>query len=343
MSRFGKVVKQWAEDREAVTCYPTYGYRVGTDWHVPLRVWIHEPRFFVENTITATTTRVAGLSTEEAANFKYRIADLVADSESREEVHFQFEGDAASQTWRIQDKSGRFPKSDLNGIVTGFVRLSDQKARRVMERQGSTDGHITYRVVSGGHDGVGRIQLIEPEGLSVISDIDDTIKITELPAGMGVVVRNTFFRDFAAVPGMAKRYQELEADAFHYVSGSPWQLYKPLSTFLEDVGFPPGSFHMKFTPKNVFTLDTWRSLSRLIGDATFNQKVKQISRILRAFPQRRFILVGDSGERDPEVYRKIRDDFGTQIEDIWIRDVVHRLEGMKIIDAPRIESGVSEL
>jgi phosphatidate phosphatase APP1 len=202
---------------------------------------------------------------------------------------------------------------------------------------------LTYRVVSAGHDGGGRIQLLKPNGLSVISDIDDTIKITELPAGMGIVVRNTFFRDFVAVPGMARRYRDLGADGFHYVSGSPWQLFRPLSEFLEKAGFPMGSFHMKFTPKNVFTLDTWRSLSKLIGDATFNQKVKQISRILRHFPERRFILVGDSGERDPEVYRKIREDFGAQIQDIWIRDVVHRLEGMKIIDAPRIEPGVSQL
>jgi len=52
--------------------------------------------------------------------------------------------------------------------------------------------------------------------ISVISDIDDTIKITEIPAGPKVVVWNTFFRDFAAASGMATMYQqELGAAAFH--------------------------------------------------------------------------------------------------------------------------------
>jgi Uncharacterized conserved protein (DUF2183) len=96
----------------------------------------------------------------------------------------------------------------------------------------------------------------------VISDIDDTIKITEIPAGFKVVVINTFFRDFVAAPEMAKMYQGFNGASFHYVSGGPWQLYGPLSEFLfsEKAGFPEGTFHMKQVSKNLLSAATWEDL-----------------------------------------------------------------------------------
>ena len=62
-----------------------------------------------------------------------------------------------------------------------------------------------------------------------------------------------------------------------------------------------------------------------------------------------FILIGDSGEHDPEIYKKLKDDFGDQIQEIWIRDVINAREndpnslvGMKIIVADTITKGVSQ-
>ena len=185
------------------------------------------------------------------------------------------------------------------------------------------------------------MRLIPPHGLSLISDIDDTIKVTDILAGREVVMENTFFRPFAAVPGMAERYRRLgEETAFHYVSGGPWQLYRPLAEFIAAAGFPDGSFHMKSVRKNLLTPGSWQDLASLAGgDATTEQKLGQIGGIIGHFPERRFILVGDSGEHDPEVYREIRDRFPGQIEAIWIRDVAddrhrhpERLEGMQIIN-----------
>jgi phosphatidate phosphatase APP1 len=45
-----------------------------------------------------------------------------------------------------------------------------------------------------------------PGGLSVISDIDDPIKVTEVPAGHRILYLNTFVREFRSAPGMADRY-----------------------------------------------------------------------------------------------------------------------------------------
>lgn len=194
--------------------------------------------------------------------------------------------------------------------------------------------------------------MIEPKGLSVISDIDDTVKITEIPAGSRNVVRNTFFKGYSAAPGMAELYSEWDGAAFHYVSGSPWQLYRPLSEFLfQGAGLPEGTLHMKTVTKNLRSISTWRNLHELVSNEllTYEQKIEQISLIFTHFPEREFILVGDSGERDPEVYRAILERFPDQVREIMIRDVINdrelnpgRLEGFTIIEAETIEPGVSQ-
>ena len=115
--------------------------------------------------------------------------------------------------------------------------------------------------MSAGHRGSARVRLIEPRGLSLISDIDDTIKVTNIPAGHAVVIENTFYRPFVAAPGMAERYRGLgDETAFHYVSGAPWQLYRPLAQFITAAGYPQGSFHMKSVRKHLLTPGSWQDL-----------------------------------------------------------------------------------
>ncbi|HEV2843256.1 MAG TPA: App1 family protein, partial [Thermoanaerobaculia bacterium] len=155
-------------------------------------------------------------------------------------------------------------------------------------------------------------------------------------------------------PEMAAMYKGLQGASFHYVSGGPWQLYEPLSEFLfsEGIGFPEGTFHMKNVRKNLLSANSWEDLKVLVTNesATMDQKLSQISEIMRRFPERKFILIGDSGEKDPEVYRKIRERFHDQVLEIRIRDVVNdrernpgRLQGMTIILTPTVARGVSQL
>src|SRR3954471_21518288 len=110
---------------------------------------------------------------------------------------------------------------------------------------------------------------------------------------------------------------------FHYVSGAPSQLYRVLDEFLiEETGFPEGTFHMKNVPKNLAEPETWRAWRNLVsGDFTVEHKKAEISALIKACPDRRFILIGDSGEMDPEIFAAIRDEFPDQIEEILIRDV----------------------
>ena len=161
----------------------------------------------------------------------------------------------------------------------------------------------------------GRIQCIEDEGLSVISDIDDTVKITNV-AHRRELLANTFLREFAAVPGMVEAFRRLgeSGTVFHYVSASPWQLVPSLCEFFTVAGLPAGSMHLK-----LFRLKDSTPLGRL--PSRKRSKRRAIERILADFPGRRFVLVGDSGERDPEVYTAVARRHPQQVQSVLIRQV----------------------
>jgi hypothetical protein len=333
-----------------VTFYPTYGYLndAGDEWTIPVRAWVRSPHDRTQEALTA----LASISSEERERklFGGRIADIVADSRSEQDVRFIFDEDPREEVFRIATELGAWPLSDLNGVVEGSIRLPRARAEELRRAQRST-GWLTWHEISPGKDSSGRVLLIPAEGQSVVSDIDDTIKITEIPAGEEIVFRNTFLREFVAAPGMVERYRSL-ADGgfvFHFVSGGPWQLHGPLSTFLSEAGYPEGTFHMKGVHKNLLAVSTWQGLHRLAqGNATFAQKVAQISELLERFPRRRFTLIGDSGEQDPEVFSAIRGQFGGRVEKIYIRHVLpgapgERLAGMEVIPADPVLAGVSRL
>lgn len=170
----------------------------------------------------------------------------------------------------------------------------------------------------------GVVNLIEPEGISCISDIDDTIKDTGILDGTLKVFERTFFESVKVIPGRPQAYQ-LWYDrgvAFHYVSNAPFALFPMTRHFFETFRFPPGSVHVKF----------YRGIINSAYDMRENpmrSKFFYIHRILTDFPKRKFILSGDSGEKDPEVYTEIARRFPNQIARIYIHDVsTPHIEGL---------------
>lgn len=335
-----------SDHKRNISYNTTYGYMDGDYWVVPSRIWIHKNRRWLQRFVAWMIDLTSDYTDEQVDIFKNRLLDITANSKSRRTVTIRFKNDPEERTFRITDSDGEQPRSDRNGIITGNLEIPVDTVNELFEYQNSEDGWLTATLSSSRYTGTGRIRFLEPEGLSVISDIDDTIKITEIPAGAKVVVRNTFFKEYQAAPLMNDLYGEWEDASFHYVSGAPWQKYRSLSTFLiGKSGFPEGSFHMKNTRKNPLTINTWRDLRELITNelVTYDQKVSQISQLFEHFPGREFILVGDSGELDPEVYNHIRNQYPEQIRKIIIRDVVNarentpeRLEEMTVLPAPTI-------
>lgn len=170
----------------------------------------------------------------------------------------------------------------------------------------------------------GWIQVIDDEGLSVISDIDDTVKVTNV-ANRRELLANTLLREFYAVPGMAEVYRHWQAagTAFHYVSASPWQLASCLGGFLRDAGLPSGSMHLK-----LFRLKDSTPLGRLPSRKRSKRRI--IEHIVADFPRRKFLLVGDSGERDPEVYAEVARRHPDRVAGVAIRQVEGKLSRDKM-------------
>ena len=178
---------------------------------------------------------------------------------------------------------------------------------------------LTYEAVLPAGDSrrfVGQAQLFDPTGVTIISDIDDTIKIT-CCFDRNEMLRKTFLEDFKAVPGMAEFYTTLtkQTDArIIYLSASPWALFKPLSEFICSNSFPQGSLMLKQVG-----LKDRTALSFFEEPGKF--KIKMLIPLLHRFPNRSFILVGDSGQQDPETYADLARRFPQQIERILIRNV----------------------
>src|SRR6185503_18057151 len=215
-----------------VTIYPTYGFLQGTEWVIPLRGWVHQNRRLPDHLINELAQAIIHCTDDEKGNFGARFDGFSDDSRSKQAVTIQFDND---------DERHTFQPSDLNGLIEMTVKMPAGKAQALAENAGA--GWLSFKVVSEGHRGKGKVNLVGSRGLSVVSDIDDTIKVTEVPADKDVVLKNTFCRPFVALSDMVERYRDLDDAAFHYVSGGPCQLYEPLSEFIASAGFPHGTFH----------------------------------------------------------------------------------------------------
>lgn len=159
------------------------------------------------------------------------------------------------------------------------------------------------------------IEIIEPLGISLISDIDDTIKHSAIASGAKEMFRNTFIRELAdlKVEGVSQWYTQVAQKGveMHYVSNAPWQLYPLLERYFKLAGLPPGSFHLK----------QYSGMLQGIFEPTAERKRGSLEQLMRDFPQRKFILVGDSGEADLEVYTDIALTNPGRVLGIFIRDV----------------------
>ena len=283
---------------ERVVFFPSLGWRTAAGWEAEVHGCVYKPE---SRPLTASALhQVLGideddLRPEERARLRDRMRLFLADNERGKRVQVAIEG----QTHTV----GR---SQANGHFRGTVTLP--AALR--------PGTVPFRMPpeAGGFSGV--IHLLEPSGLSVISDIDDTIKLSQV-RDRQELVRNTFCRPFHPVPGLAAVYQswaEAHGARFHYLSASPWQLYPPLAEFVGTNGFPAATFHLRdFRLKDGTFLDLLKSPAE--------HKTGVIEVLLKRFPQRRFLLVGDSGEQDPEIYAALARAHRSQVQRILIRDV----------------------
>ena len=155
----------------------------------------------------------------------------------------------------------------------------------------------------------------------VISDLDDTViqsHITSfLRAARTMLLDNA--RTRLPFPGVAAFYQALHngnsvaPNPIWYVSSSPWNLHDLLSEFIELQGIPMGPLLLRDWDLN-------RAMAA--SDRHLTHKGTLIREIMQLHPTLPFILIGDSGQHDPEIYKGIVEEFPDRILAVYIRNVL---------------------
>lgn len=297
------------KDDETVIFFNQDAYRDPTEperWIVPIHGWVYEPqssRFRIAAVQRLFRSKF-GLQLDETNRdiFTRRVNLFLSDNERGKRIVGNFAGVPYQSI-----------KSSANGHFHASVTVADADLQP-LQNEGIVDFAAELSPQDSRQFG-GLVRLVEPKGLSVISDIDDTVKVTQVTDRIRML-ENTFYKPFVAVPGMAKRFHQWAKRDIptHFVSSSPWYLYPELQTFFDETGFPFATQALK-----AFRFrDT--SILNLLKEGSETKPV-QISEIFRKFPERKFVLIGDSGEQDPEVYAAIKQRHGEQVHSIWIRNV----------------------
>lgn len=162
---------------------------------------------------------------------------------------------------------------------------------------------------------VARVLVPSPDAeFGVISDIDDTVISTDAHR-LGQMVRTVLTgnaRTRLPFTGVAALYEALQSGSnpLFYVSNGPWNLFDFLTEFMEVNGIPPGPILLR---------DYGFDRTKFLTDST--HKARTIGTILATYPDLPFVLIGDSGEKDPEIYAAIVEEHPGRIAAIYIRDV----------------------
>lgn len=156
--------------------------------------------------------------------------------------------------------------------------------------------------------------------LAVVSDIDDTVLTTNVTSKLKLMATVLLSNEHTRLPfpGIAAFYRALQAgrtgtqrNPLFYVSNSPWNLYSFLVAFFELNEIPLGP---------VFLRDFGRHLL-LSPEPPGSHKLARIETLLGTYPHLPFVLIGDSGERDPEIYLDVVHRHPGRIRVIYIRCV----------------------
>jgi len=158
----------------------------------------------------------------------------------------------------------------------------------------------------------------------VISDIDDTVVKTGVANKLKMLWR-LFVEDAesrTAFPGVAALYRALHAGAsgrednpMLYVSRAPWGIYDVLDEFFTQHAIPVGPI--------LFLREWGVSWTSPLPRKAQDHKRELIHNMLALYHDLPFVLIGDSGQRDPEGYRQIVDENPGRVLAVYIRNVSH--------------------
>ena len=295
---------------EVIEFLPTFGTRSGDTWSLPVEAWVYEPEEdgVVRGAALKAVEEVVeiGESDARAERLVASMRPFMVDNEGSKHVVVQW-GTGGAEVCETEG----------NGRCHGTITLDQEQAKQVAKQEGRRPPAVELTAVLPDDDQRvfrGEVQLLDDTGVSVISDIDDTIKITGCH-DKKLLLENTLINDFRAAPGVPELYQRWAARgvAFHYVSNSPLPLLGALQRFIANNGLPAGSIKLKpFRWKDGTFID--------LLAAPEDHKAEVLEGLVTQFSKRKFVLVGDTGERDPEIYAAVARKHPDRITKIYLRD-----------------------
>lgn len=209
------------------------------------------------------------------------------------------------------DASGVFTsKSELN--ETEYAPGWQVATARVLDTAACTSTLLPFYVADPAVD------------TAIISDIDDTIIVSNATARLRLLY-GIFFKSAIKRPvwsdaktllkTLSRPTDSHTARPVFYVSSSHWNLYEPLRNTLRYNKLPPGPLLLKRT-------SSLRSIITTTG--RHHHKQEAIEAIFATYPHWQFILLGDSGQQDQEIYSQLATDYPAQVAAIYIRDIAKK-------------------
>ncbi|CAF4035329.1 unnamed protein product [Rotaria sp. Silwood2] len=218
-------------------------------------------------------------------------------------------------------------RTDDEGRIKSTIRISKNEIDRLIQ----SGAKILYRlsVLNKNIQATGEIYLCDDNGITFLSDMDDTIKVTGVTSAT-VTLKNTFAGTYTSVVGMSNiyRYWQKRYNAtFAYITESPDQLYPFLREFINREKFPLGSFHMRH-----FTWLDANFISFFMSSNYIKIKTEIIYMFLNNTLNRIFILIGDIFQKDPEIYASIYMKYPNRIGKIFIRKYKNDIIGQRRLE-----------
>lgn len=191
---------------------------------------------------------------------------------------------------------------------------------------------------------VGRIMIpSDTATYGVISDLDDTVIKSDVAnvvqAARSILLGNAHTRTaFEGVPAfyaaLARGGDGIRSNPIFYVSSSPWNLYDVIAEFLALQEIPPGPILLRDWDVDVAALSSARLEAH---------KAPLIDEIVGLYRRLPFVLIGDTGQRDPEIYRDAVRRHPGRIAAVYIRNVLpknsERAESMRRVAAEIAAAG----
>lgn len=157
----------------------------------------------------------------------------------------------------------------------------------------------------------------DDQKIGIISDIDDTVMVTALPRPLLAAWNSFVVNEHARIPtpGMPVLMDRLTrahpTAPIMYLSTGAWNITPTLTRFLSRNGYPKGTF----------LLTDWGPTPDRWFRSGAEHKVTELKRLATEFPHIKWILIGDDGQRDPDIYNGFAVRYPDNVAAILIRNL----------------------